>query len=70
VVLIQGLYASYTINVASLVGFKIETACEVVTQVGLEGRHSLFWREKGYGHMLQTFELVKVDFTMSYNKSK
>jgi hypothetical protein len=66
VVLFQGLYTGYTANFASVDEFKIETTCEVVTQVGLEGRRSLVRREKGYGRMLQTFKLVGVDFTMSY----
>jgi hypothetical protein len=68
-VLFQGLYAGYTINFASVDDFKIETTCEVVTQVGLEGRRSLVRREKGYGRRLQTYQLVGVDFTMSYKSN-
>jgi hypothetical protein len=69
IILFQGLYRSYTINFAprtEVVEGRIETICDFISQVGLEGRRLL--RKKRYNvRSLQTsFQFVEVDFTMSY----
>lgn len=70
--LFEVLFPTYTSNFAPVEDVssgRIESICEVTSQVGkqITGAKRFLRKEDSIGRMLQTFQAIEVDYIMSYN---